>query len=272
MFNYSWGSFGKIHIATLIFAVVFNLLLFLVLKNKRRKFQIISLFLISFAGIAAIAYNFIDSGSLYESLPLEFWALNALILPLAVLFRKKWICNLSLIWSLGSILALVFNSEMARVKVFTWGFFFYYMPHVLCAGIPLILFGLRLVSLDFKTIKSTLLITLAAYTFTHFVNVAINSAEFVNAAGEIIKVNYMNSVYPTNKFFNFLYIILPSPYWYMFLTLPIIFFFLIWWYLPDMLDYLRTTKGLRSRLRALDEYYKEYEEEYIDEIIKEKYE
>ena len=271
MFNYSWGSFGKVHAVTIIFAIIVSICLLLFLKKRSRKFQIISLFLLSFGGMAAIVYNFVKADSLYEALPLTFWALNAIILPFAVLFRKKWICNLSLIWSLSSIFALILNFDMARVKVFSWDFVFYYVPHVICVAVPLLLFGLRLVSFDFKTVKTTLAFTFVAYTATHFANIAINSANMVNAAGEIIKVNYMNSLYPTNAFLNFLYLIIPSPYWYMYLTLPIILFVIAWWYLPDLLDYLRTTRGLRAKLRAVDEYYKEYEEEYIDEIIEEKY-
>lgn len=271
MFDWTWGSFGKIHIATLIFAVIINVALFLILRKLTRKKQILILFILSFAGIGAIIYNLLASNSPWEHLPLHLWSLNAMLLPFAVLFRKKWCCNLLLLWSSGSCIALVFNTNMANVKLFSWQFFFYYFPHVLGVGILILLFALKLVDTDFRTIKTTLAITFTVYTIIHFINVAINSAGIVGPTGEIIQVNYMFSVMPANPLLNLFYLIIPSPYWYMFLSVPIIIIYLGWWYLPDLLDYRRRTKGIRERLKAVDEYYEEYEEEYIEEIIEDKY-
>lgn len=271
MFDLVWGSFGKLHIATLILAVLINVAIFLVLRKLSRKKQILILFILSLSGIAAIIYNLLAWNSPFEYLPLHLCSLNAMLLPFAVLFRKKWSCNLLLLWSLGSYVALVLNMSMAEAKIFSWPFFFYYFPHVLEAGIPLMLFGLKLVEKDFRTIKSTVVITFSVYTVIHFINVAINSANILGPNGDVIKVNYMFSITPDNPLLNFFYLIIPSSYWYMFLVIPIIIIYLGWWYLPELLDYRRKTKSLRRKLKAIDEYYDEYEEEYIEEIIEEKY-
>lgn len=271
MFNIPWGTFDEVHISTLVGVVFINLVLFLILRKLTRKKQILILFLLSFAGIANIAYNIWSSHSLYENLPLNFWSLNAIILPFAVLFRPKWACNLSLFWSLGSYFALIFNMNRASMDVFSVAFVFFYAAHLVGIGIPILLFELELVEKDFRTMKYTISFTLLAYTLAHIINVAINSAEVLGPTGEIIKVNYFSSIAPTDKILSFFYAIVNSPYWYMFLTIPVFILYMVWWYLPELLDYRRRTAGLRRKLKAIDKYYDEYKEEYIDEIIEEKY-
>jgi hypothetical protein len=194
-----------------------------------------------------------------------------MLLPYAVLTSKKWACNLLLLWSLGSYVDLILNTSMAYAKLLPWPFVFYYFPHVLEAGIAILLFALDLVDRDTKTIKTTLSITLVVYTIIHFINLAINSAGIIGPTGEIIQVNYMFSVTPNNPLLNFFYLLIPSPYWYMFLALPIIFLYLFWWYLPEMLDDRRRQRYLRMKLKAVDEYYDEYYDEFVDEIIEEEY-
>ena len=266
-----WGSFGKVHIATLIAAILINLILFLFLRKKSRRTQILVLFTCSLFGIGAIIFDLMHWNSPIEHLPLHLGSLMAILLPYAVLSRKKWACNLLLFWSLGSYLALIFNASMADVQLFSWEFVFYYFQHLLEAGIPVLLFALDLVDRDTKTIKISLSVSIVIYTIVHFINLAINSANILGPTGEIIKVNYLYSVTPTNELLNFFYLLIPSPYWYMFLTLPIIFLYLIWWYLPEMLDDRRRQRYLRMKLKAVDEYYDEYYDEYVDEIIEEEY-
>ena len=266
-----WGSFGKIHIATLIVAILINVVLYLFLRKKSRRTQILILFTSSLIGTGTIIFDLIYWNSPWEHLPLHLGSLMAILLPYAVLSRKKWACNLLLLWSFGSYLALIFNADMADTKLLSWPFIFYYALHVLEAGVPVLLFALDLVDRDTKTIKISLSISLIVYTIVHFINLAINSANILGPTGEIIQVNYLYSVVPTNEFLNFFYLLIPSPYWYMFLTLPIIFLYVVWWYLPEMLDDRRRQKYLRMKLKAVDEYYDEYYDEYVDEIIEEKF-
>lgn len=265
--NWQWGFFSKTHIVTLVLAVVINLGLYFILKGKPRKTQIGVLFVLSFAGIAAIIFNLVSWGRPLEYLPLHLCSLNAMLLPIAVLFRKKWCCNLLLLWSLGAYIALILNNAMAEVRLMTPTFFFYYFPHVLEAGIPILLFALKLVEKDYKTIKSTIIITFVCYTIIHVINVAINSAGILNAEGNAIVVNYMFSISPSNPVLNLFWLVIPHQYWYMYLAVPVILFYLVWWYLPELLDVLKRKKRLRKKLKFVDKYYKEYYEEYVDEII-----
>lgn len=266
-----WGSFGKVHIATIIAAVLINFVLFLFLRKKSRKTQILILFALSIAGLGYTVYTLVFGKSIWENLPLHLFSLNAVLLPFAVLTRKKWACNLLLFWSVGAYIALILNQSMAATPIFSKVFVLYYAALVVGAGVPILLFALDLVDRDHNYIKTTLLITLVVYTFVHFVNLAINTSGIVGPTGEIIQVNYMFSMAPENQLLNFFHLLIPSPYWYMFLTLPLILVYLFWWYLPEMLDARRKNKYLRMKLKAIDQYYDEYLDEYVDEIIEEKY-
>lgn len=266
-----WGTFGKIHFATMIVAVILNVALFIYLKNKSRRTQILLLFAISILGLSSIAYNLLAGGSRCENLPLHLYSLNALLLPLAVLTRRKWICNLSLFWSVGACVALLFNYSMAATPIFSLRFALHYLTLVIGAGVPIILFALDLVEREYKYIASTLFVTGLVYTAVHTVNVAINSAGFIGANGEIFHANYLYSVTPTNPLLNFFYLLIPSPYWYMILTVPFILLYLFWWYLPEMLEARRKSKRVREKMRLINKYYDEYLDEYVDEIIEEKF-
>lgn len=277
----TWGTFSTLHIITLILSVAINIALYFILRNQTRRVQIITLFILSFVGVGAILFNLLTWGSPWEYLPLHLCSLNAMLLPVAVLTRNKKICNLLLLWSLGAYIALILNHAMGGVEIFSWTFFFYYFPHTLEAGIPILLFALGLVDRDYKTIKSTLIITFVSYTVIHFINLAVNSAGFLDPNGEKVVVNYMFSLSPTNPFLEILWGIwatitsifpfaIGPEYFYMFLAVPVILIYLGWWYLPELLDARRRKKIFKSKLDAVDEFYDEYGEEYTEEIINRK--
>lgn len=254
-----WGTFSNIHIGTLAFALIFIVILFNVLVDKSRKAQILTLFVISLVVAGLVIYNAVTSEDVINNLPLSLWSMSALLLPGAVLTRRKWCCNLLLLWPIESLLLLIFNYDMAGIEVVSSEFILYFFTHVLIFAIPLLLFWLKLVKREYKYMKRSLILTAIVYTGVHFFNVASGT-------------NYLYSVSPeSNEIFAFFRMILPFPYWYMYLIIPAFILYLGWWYLPELLDHRRKTKGLRKKLRAIDKYYDEYEEEYLDEIIEEKY-
>ena len=261
----TWGSFSTTHLLTLALAILVNILIYLVLKRNTRSKQILALFLFSLISAGFLVYRIIVNNSdLLRNLPLSFWAFNVILLPFAVLIRGKRLCNLLLIWSAGSILALIFNSNMANIEIFSFEFAMYYTIHVFGAGIPLLLFELNLVKRETKTVKPTLFATLFAYTVVHLVNLAINSANgwTVNNG-----VNYMSTLAPNSSLLRFFYALMPLPYWYMVLVLPLLLVYVLYWYLPEILDNRRKRHPLREKLKDINKYYKEYEEEYIDEFL-----
>lgn len=239
----TWGTFGATHIITLVLAAVMNILLYLILKNKDKKTQTSVLFIISLSGIAAIIFNLLRWGSPIEYLPFHLCSLTAMVLPIAVLTRNKALGNLLLLWSLGALAALVMNQGQADYLIFSDTFAFYYFPHAFEFGIPILMFALGLTKKDVKCIGSTLGITLGAYTAIHFINLTINAYclanEVTNPSGEIIQVNYMYTVTPSIPILQTFYNIIPHPYWYLLMAVPIILLYLGVIYLPDFIKMLR---------------------------------
>ncbi len=234
-----WGSFGPVHLLSLAFAAAALAGLYFALKSASRKVQTLVLGVLSFSGIAAIIFNLVTWDSPLEYLPLHLCSLNAMVLPVAVLTRNKTLSNLLLVWSLGALAALVVNSAQAEYELLSDVFFFYYFPHVLEFGIPVLLFKLGLVEKDVKCIASTLGITLVAYTLIHFINLAINSYcvanNIVDWAGNVIQVNYMYSLVPENPLLQLFHNWIPHEYFYMFLVFPIVILYQLAIYAPQLL-------------------------------------
>ena len=234
-----WGFFGPVHIGTLIAGVLMNVIIYFCLKKASEKTQHIVLGILSFAGWATIIYNLVTWGRPLEYLPLHLCSLNGMTLPFAVWSKNKTACNLLLLWSFGALFALValpYSSQ--QMVLFGWPFNFFYFPHVLEVGIPIMMFKLGLVKLDPKCIKTTIGITFGAYTLIHFVNLAINNAQLLDFNGEVIKVSYMFSIYSpdfANPVLDIFYKILPYDYWYFFLASPAIVLYLMCWYLPGII-------------------------------------
>lgn len=218
-----WGTFGITHLLSLVVAILLNVGLYFLLKRRSRRVQLTVLGVLSFAGIAAILFNLLRWGSPLEYLPFHLCSLSAMLLPIAVLTRKRIPCNLLLLWSLGAFVALVLNYSVAEAELLSWTFFFYYFPNVLECGIPILLFKLRLSELSPRCILPTVGITLAAYTAIHAINLAVNryclTHNVLNPSGELVQVNYMFSITPENPLLALFYQWIPHPYWYM---LPVI--------------------------------------------------
>ena len=190
-----WGSYGPIHLLSLAFAAAAVIGLYFILKNRSMMVKTIVLGILSFSGIAAIIFNLVEWNSPLEYLPLHLCSINALLLPIVVFTRNKQLGNLLLVWCLGALAALVVNQAQANFVVFSATFNFYFFPHVLEFGIPILLFKLKLVELDYKCIGSTLLLTILIYTGIHLCHVRLNAYceanHILNSAGEVINVNYI---------------------------------------------------------------------------------
>lgn len=238
-----WGFFGPVHIATLVLAVLMVVGLYFALKKASQRVQILVLGVLSFSGIAAIIFNLVTWGSPWEYLPLHLCSLTAMALPVAVFTRSKVWGNLLLLWSLGALAAVVVNSAQAEFEIFSLTFLFYFFPHVLEFGIPILLFKLGLVKKDVKCIGSTMLITVAVYTLVHLANLGINGMGLVNADGADIVVNYMYSFAPENPVLQLCYNILPVPYWYMYLIFPIVGVYLLGVYAPQIRKSIENRKA-----------------------------
>ena len=238
-----WGSFGPVHLASLAVGGAIIVGLYFALRKVPRKVQQLVLGVLSLSGMAAVIYNLVTWGSPLEYLPLHLCSLNALVLPFAVVTRSKTLGNLLLLWSLGALAAVVVNTAQAEFEIFSATFCFYFFPHVLEFGIPILLFKLGLVEKDEKCIGTTLLITVATYTVIHFINMTINvwasAHEILNQAGERLQVNYMYSLVPEIPLMQMFYDWVPYQYWYLYCVIPIVAVYLGIVYAPQLLRRFR---------------------------------
>ena len=221
-----WGTFGVVHISSLIIALISCIGIFFALKSMNDKLRHIMLFTLSLAGVLAIIFNLLTWGSPLEYLPLHMCSITAILLPIVVLSKNNVIGNLLLVWSLGSVLAVIFNNSQGNYKILSWTFFFYFVPHILECAVTIYLFAFKYIKLSVKYIPSTLIITSIIYTFVHICNVVINKICVVNnlldTSGNIIKVNYMYSLQPTVPLMDLMWNIIPYEYWYMYVAIVII--------------------------------------------------
>ena len=224
-----WGSFGVVHLLSHLLGAGMIVGLYFLLRRASVKIQTVVLGILSFSGIAAIIFNLLAWGSPYEYLPLHLCSLTALVLPIAVFTRSKVLGNLLLLWSLGAVMALVVNTAQADFEILSATFAFYFFPHLLEFGIPILLVALGLVKMDIKFIGSTLLITLGTLIVVHLANVGLNSYfaanEILNPAGDLVQVNYMYTIKPENPVLALFWSLIPYPFWYM---LPVVVIVLVY--------------------------------------------
>lgn len=228
----TWGSFGIVHMLTFLAAIGIILALYYLLRHRSARVQTLVLGILSLSGVAAIVFNLIAWDSPVEYLPLHLCSLTAIVLPIAVFTRSQRLCNLLLLWSLGAIMAIVINTAQADYDLLSWTFAFYYFPHTMQFGIPILMFSLGLARKEPRCIGSTLGITAVAYTIVHLCNVVIN--HFLAEADSAVRVNYMYSIKPENPVLAFFWELVPHPYWYMLLVLPVILVYLGLMYAPEI--------------------------------------
>ncbi len=224
----TWGTFTPLHIFSLIAAGLLLLGMYALLRKGSEKCQIAVLGTLSFWGIGAIVFNLLAWGKPMDYLPLHLCSVNAVLLPFAVFSRNKTVNNLLLVWSLGALAALVMNWSVAEAEVFSWTFFFYYFPHTMEFGIPILMFKLGLARKDPRCIGSTIGISMGIYTVVHLINLALLHYTENEA-------NYMYSIRPENPVLELFYRIIPYPYWYMYMIVPILVVYLLAVYSPQLL-------------------------------------
>ena len=221
--------------------------LYFLLKVLPEKVRHWSLFALSLAGISAIVFNLVAWDSPLEYLPFHMCSITAMLLPVVVLTRNKYIGNLLLVWCLGAILALVMNQAQANFEIPSATFFFYFIPHTLEFAVTIYLFKFGYVKKDYKCIPATIGLTVGIYTIVHFINVALNhyytTNNILDAYGNVVQSNYMFSTDPNIPILQLFYKIIPYDYWYMYVAVVILAAYLAVLYLPQI---VRAVKDKRA--------------------------
>lgn len=249
----TWGIFGIAHMISWPIAAGIIFALYFLIRKRSEKTQRIVLGILSFSGIAAIIYNLLEWGTPLEYLPLHLCSINAILLPIAMFTKNKTIGNMLVLWCLGALAAVMLNfyAETAS-DLYSSRFIFFYFPHVLEFGIPIIAFKLGIIKIDYKTIPRTLILTAAIYTAVHLINLGLIEYTTVNKITDIygnpLHINYMYSIqhegFPLLSTF---WKIIPHSYWYMFLVFPIIFIYLAIVYLPQIIREKKAKNDLRKQ-------------------------
>lgn len=234
-----WGTFTLAHIISLLIAIVLNFVIFTILKNKNDKIKTLVLLCLSSFGILAIIFNLIAWNSPIEYLPFHMCNINALLIPIALITKNKKIGNLLLLWSVGALIALIVNHSAANFELLSITFLQYYLSHTFEFGIPILIFALKLIPLDAKTIPSTLLISLCILIVVHFINLGLNKYIEINDLrdwkGDLIVVNYMFTIKPDNPALQFFYNLIPIPFLYVLPIFPIFTIYLLLIYTPTII-------------------------------------
>ena len=234
-----WGApFQTVHLITLAIAAALIVGVYFLLKCLPKRARYYTILALSCSGLVAIVYNLVAWGSPLEYLPFHMCSIAAILLPIAVLTKNKYVGNLLLVWCLGSILALVFNDAQAGYEIPSAAFFIYYVPHVFEFAVVIYLFAFGYIKKDYKCIPVTVGLTVAIYTVVHLINVALNhycaANNIVDWAGEVLTFNYMFSMMPTTSIFDLFWNIIPYPYWYMYGAVVILVVYLVVLYAPQI--------------------------------------
>lgn len=227
-----WGTFTVPHIVSLLCAVGLTVGLHFFLRRLSDRRKVAVLFVLSFAGIAAVIFNLVTWGSPLEYLPLHMCSIHALFLPVTTATRHRVLGMFSLFCCLGAALALVVNTGQAHFEILSPTFAFYYLPHTLEVAVPILLFTTGLIRPEGKAIAPTVLLTVLVYTAVHFANLGINAYAgahgLVDWAGSALTVNYMFSLSPEgNPLLEFFWKCIPYPYWYMYAAVPLLAVYLL---------------------------------------------
>lgn len=235
LLEWKWGFFSPTHIATLIIAVVGSVGLYYALRKRSVRTQTIVLFLFSLLGPITMLNEIIcyaPMQSILRYLPLHLCSFNAILCPIIILTKNEFLGNLTPIFSLGSGLAVLFNSIQADYSIFSAVFILYYTSHVMGCAIPFIMWKLGHFQMRLKYILPCMITILGLYTFSHFINVGINeyctANQIVDGFGELINVNYMFSVSTQgNPALGFFWSLCPYEYFYMLTTFPLVVVYLL---------------------------------------------
>ena len=221
-----WGSFTPVHIATLILAVLIPIGLHYALRGASERTQTVVLFIISLIGPFSLIYDIVLWGlptTPLQYLPLHICSYNALLTPILVLTKNKFLGNLLPLFSVGAAFALLFNSIQADYSLTTLVFLSYFLSHTLGTCLPFLMVSLGHVRISHKQILPCVLGTLGIYTVSYFLNkVIIHHLEVTGLTEYIPNINYMFSIYPQgNPMLELFWSIIPYEYFYMLMVMNI---------------------------------------------------
>lgn len=229
LLNMKWGTFTPQHFISLVVSLALSVSLHFILRKKSDKTKRLVLFILSFLGPIALLHDM--SWGLRTSmllyLPFHLCSFNAILTPILVWTRNRFLGNLIPLFSVGSALSLIFNTVQAEYSIFSFVFLFHFISHTIGYCIPFLMFSLGLVKPHPKYILPCVGTTFGLYTIAHFVNLFVNeilkAQNILDSTGTLYQVNYMFSLDPQgNPVLVLCWNLIPYQYFYMLAVIPII--------------------------------------------------
>ena len=251
-----WGFFTPTHIITLIIAVLGSVGLYFLIRKRSMRTQTIVLFLFSLLGPITMLNEIIQYApmqSIVRYLPLHLCSFNALLTPILILTKNEFLGNLTPLFSIGSGLAVIFNTIQADYSIFSAVFFLYYTSHVMGCAIPFIMWKLGHFQVRKRYILPCMLTVFVGYTIIHFINVFINTTcaagNIVDGFGELIWVNYMFSVSTQgNPALEFFWSIIPCEYFYLLTAFPFVLFYYLLLNIKSVIAFFKDKLGKKQAI------------------------
>ena len=260
LLEWKWGFFSPTHIATIILAIVFPIVLYFILKHKSERVQKIVLFLFSLLGPITMINEIVcyaPMQSILVYLPIHLCSINAILTPILVCTKNEFIGNLTPLFSIGSGLAVIFNTIQAEYSILSVVFILYYSSHAMGCAIPFLMAKLGLIRIRPKYILPSLATLFGLYTVVHFINVWINTAcaagNIVDGFGDLIQVNYMFSISTQgNPALEFFWSLIPYEYFYMLAVFPIIAVYYLLLNIKDVIAFFKNKFGKEPSEETLE--------------------
>ncbi len=254
--EWKWGFFSPTHIATIIIAILFPIALYFLIRNKSERTQRIVLFAFSMLGPITMLNEIIvyaPMASILVYLPIHLCSINAILTPILICTKNEFIGNITPLFSVGSGLAVIFNTIQADYSIFSVVFILYYSSHAMGCAIPFLMAKLGLVKIRPKYILPSVGIIFLLYTVVHLINVWINTAcaagNIVDGFGDLIQVNYMFSLHhEENPALKFFWSIIPYEYFYMLAVFPIIVVYYLLLNIKYIVAFFKTKFGKAKEL------------------------
>ena len=245
----SYRQWGPFHIFTLICPFILFGILFFTLRKQKMIVRQIVCSCVALVGIVFLILDMThDTEWLSAHLPFHLCAMNGFMLPFVIMFRNKKLGNMLVLWSVGAIMAMIFNLTEVNYTTDNLNLWIYFISHLVQATLPLTIVLLKIIDYDYRTIPSTLIITFCAYSVCHLINMELNDYYFLIDDNRVI--NYMFSyTHENNPVLMFFYSFLPYPYLYMLPCIPVLFIFECIRYSPQIIKALKNKNLFKKQIK-----------------------
>ena len=234
--NWNVELFNFWHIATLLFALILPIPLHFIMRNKTEKQK--WLFMLLFASLNLVIFIYrtvMISGeawfNIWEELPLHLCNFGLFANVIAVAFKIKALyCFSYCFGSIGAFIAMVIPAyHFLGHPIYQLTVFFFFLQHALLFAFGVLLHSLGFIKFGLKEAVKTTVMLFGFAFIAHGANLLIAALGLGNP-------NYLFTVDASvNALLNIFYGILPVPFLYLVLVLPIVLLVALGMSIPSLI-------------------------------------